>query len=127
MKKVGIITLHRTTNYGSVLQAYALKTSIEKYSPCNIINYETINGKRESSLSFKKNLAKNLIKRIAFRKKYKLFYDFINKNATNKITTPTIIVFFLPIFEPILPAGIAAAPEQTAKISIMNVASEVII
>lgn len=29
MKKVGIMTMHRIKNYGSVLQAYALKKVIE--------------------------------------------------------------------------------------------------
>ena len=39
MKKIGIITFHDTDNYGAVLQAYALKTSIEKYEECHVINY----------------------------------------------------------------------------------------
>ena len=80
MNKIGILTFNRAINYGAVLQAYALKKSIEKYAPCNIINYETIYGKRDSCLSLK-----NLIKKIIFRKKYKRFYDFINNNSTDRI------------------------------------------
>lgn len=40
--KVGIITFHRANNYGAVLQAYALQTSIEKmgYS-CDIVDYRS--------------------------------------------------------------------------------------
>ena len=43
-------------------------------------------------------------------------------NATMNIERPARIVFFLPNFLPILPAGIAAAAEQTAKIAIRIVA-----
>ena len=41
-KNVGIITYHGAHNYGSVLQAYALQTVIEKigYNP-QIINFRT--------------------------------------------------------------------------------------
>ena len=42
--------------------------------------------------------------------------------AAMKIERPARMVFFLPIFDPSLPAGIAAAAEQTAKIAIRMVA-----
>lgn len=37
--KIGTITTHMADNYGAVLQAYALSTYINKFSPCEIINY----------------------------------------------------------------------------------------
>jgi hypothetical protein len=38
--KAGIITFHSAHNYGAVLQAYALKTVIEKLGlECEIIDY----------------------------------------------------------------------------------------
>lgn len=39
-KRVGIITFHRSYNYGSVLQAYALQTYIsERITQCKVIDY----------------------------------------------------------------------------------------
>ena len=41
MKKVGIITIHKICNYGSVLQAYALQTAISNLGyDCYIIDYD---------------------------------------------------------------------------------------
>ena len=40
-KRIGILTFHRTINYGGVLQAYALKKVIERLGcECNIIDYK---------------------------------------------------------------------------------------
>lgn len=40
MKKVGIITMHRVQNNGSVLQAFALQKKIENFGyTCEIIDY----------------------------------------------------------------------------------------
>lgn len=43
MIKVGILTFHASHNYGSALQAYALKKIINKIDNCmcEIINYST--------------------------------------------------------------------------------------
>lgn len=39
-KKVGILTFHRAINYGAVLQAYALKETVQGYGlDCDIIDY----------------------------------------------------------------------------------------
>ena len=42
MKKIGIMTMHRIINYGSYLQAYALKKLIENISDAKVefIDYE---------------------------------------------------------------------------------------
>lgn len=43
MKKIGILTFHRTINYGGVLQAFALKRICENLgAECNIINHKNI-------------------------------------------------------------------------------------
>lgn len=40
MKKIGILTFHRTNNYGALLQAYALKFSLQNFkTETKIINY----------------------------------------------------------------------------------------
>lgn len=40
MKKIGLISIHSAHNYGSVLQAYALQTALQKFSQdVEIINY----------------------------------------------------------------------------------------
>ncbi len=42
MKKIGIITFHASHNYGSMLQAYALKRTVEALGYiCEIINFRT--------------------------------------------------------------------------------------
>lgn len=41
MKKIGILTFHKSINYGSVLQAWALCTALKEYN-ISIINYRLI-------------------------------------------------------------------------------------
>lgn len=38
--KIGILTLHQSMNYGALLQAYALKKTLENYGEVNVINYD---------------------------------------------------------------------------------------
>ena len=46
MKKAGILTFHKSINYGSVLQAYALLQTIIKIgNPVEIIDYQQKNYK----------------------------------------------------------------------------------
>lgn len=41
MKKVGLLTMHRVFNYGSILQAYATQTIIESLGfICDVIDYQ---------------------------------------------------------------------------------------
>jgi len=50
---IGIVTFHRANNYGAVLQAYALLTSVNKFKDCNvkIIDYKrVVEDKRYSPL-----------------------------------------------------------------------------
>lgn len=85
MSKIGILTFNRAINYGAVLQAYALKSIIAKKTSCEIVNYETIYGKKAYHVSSKKDFLKNIIKKILVGKKHKLFNKFINENATETI------------------------------------------
>lgn len=88
MKNIGIITFHRSHNYGSVLQAYALQTSINKnvvnhYS--EIIDFISPNSSEVYAIFKKKNSMKNIIKNMlsiyTYRSRYiryKEFERFIN-------------------------------------------------
>ena len=53
--KIGIITFHDTTNFGSLLQTYGLYKKISDFGyDCDIINYQCENiVKREIPQSFK--------------------------------------------------------------------------
>lgn len=98
-KKIGLLTFQNTTNYGSMLQAFALYYSIKNYEPsCELINYHcpTIE-ERELPLSLKRcNSLKKLLKWLLCyhfsRCKYKKFQNFFHThfkdisreyNATN--------------------------------------------
>jgi len=81
--KAGIITFHRSINFGAVLQAYALKTTIDKLGvQAQIINYTTEhlekNVKMERLLT-KLRLAKNPIKMMSV-----LIYGYYIKQKKNK-------------------------------------------
>ena len=54
-KSVGIITLHRTTNYGSVLQAYALQEKIKSLGK----NSKYISDFKECTEYVKNNIQQN--------------------------------------------------------------------
>lgn len=84
MKKVGIITLHRTTNYGSVLQAYALQEVIKKAGyTTEIIDYRP---GRSNMISMLKGL----------KNKSKLLHDnFFVRNAARVIIFPSYLLRFL--------------------------------
>lgn len=95
MKNIGIITFHRSHNYGSVLQSYALQTILRKnlidYN-CEIIDFIPPNSKEMYSIFKKntsiKNIAKNILALYTYRLKsirYKEFERFINTRL--KLTT----------------------------------------
>lgn len=88
MKNIGIITFHRSHNYGSVLQTYALQTVLRKnltdYN-CEIIDFTPPNSKEIYNIFKKNNSVKNVVKNILelftykFKKiRYKEFEKFIN-------------------------------------------------
>ncbi len=64
MKQAGILTFHKSNNYGAVLQAYALKCAIEEYGyRTHVIDYQYVESSRMPFLAFlkKKTSAKQLI------------------------------------------------------------------
>ena len=64
---VGILTFHNADNYGSVLQAYALKTFVEEIDGvdyCEIVNYLPPNQEELYSVYVPINSVKNIIKNI---------------------------------------------------------------
>ncbi len=65
--KIGILTFHNSDNYGSVLQAYGLKTYVKKSFPndeCEIINYVAPHQNDLYALYLKNNSIKNIVKNI---------------------------------------------------------------
>lgn len=84
MKKIGILTYHDTTNYGAVLQAFALQKKIEKLGyKSEIIDYkcEAITERYKIVPFYKSKNIKQLIKRILTNKhKRKLKKDFDDFN-----------------------------------------------
>ncbi len=79
MKKIGVITYHRSNNYGAVLQAYALKSVISKLGgQCDIVDYknqhiERINQVRLFDFKSPKNFINSLITYSAKKQKAKNF------------------------------------------------------
>ena len=75
-KKIALMTWHHVRNYGTALQAYALKTILEK----NGFLVDLIDYRREYSKPLKyKSLDKLFIGRLKFRGKKKKRVDFDNK------------------------------------------------
>ena len=61
--KVGIITFHAATNYGAVLQAFALQKYIMSMGhKCVLIDYRTASQEDFNALYSKRNGIKSIIK-----------------------------------------------------------------
>lgn len=72
--KTGILTFHNADNYGSVLQAYALKSfveGLEGVTECSIVNFMPPNQEKLYAVYLKNNSFRNVIKNLrafCFRK-----------------------------------------------------------
>jgi len=99
-KTIGLLTFQNTTNYGSMLQAFALYYCIKNYEPsCELINYHcpTIE-ERELPLSLKKCTSlKKFIKWILCYRfsrlkynKFQNFYTHILKTFQRNILPPIL-------------------------------------
>lgn len=87
--KTGILTFHETTNYGSLLQAYALyKVLRDKGIDCDIIDYqcEEIIKREFKYETITRWSVKNILKYILFSKrsvkKHNDLLDFLRRNVT---------------------------------------------
>lgn len=86
-KKVGIITFHAAHNYGSCLQAFAIKRIYEQLgAECEIINFRTSVQKDQYTPLTKRKGAKYILKNAFFlltysarRRKYQNFENFISE------------------------------------------------
>ena len=86
-KTVGVMTFHAAHNYGSSLQAYALKTVIQNLGlDCEIINFRTEKQKDQYAPLTKRKGIKYLVKNTYFllnyknrKKKHERFESFITK------------------------------------------------
>lgn len=83
MKKIGILTFHKSINYGSVLQAWALSKTLDNYD-VEIVNYEPdIYKENYGVFSFSKGIKYNLNRLFnyhAINRQIKLFSDFRKKH-----------------------------------------------
>lgn len=86
MDKIGLLTFHRTTNFGSYLQAYGLyKKIVDMGYDCEIIDYrcpaiekrESLNKSRGRGV---KNLLKNILLQPALERKARALSDFSAAN-----------------------------------------------
>lgn len=90
--RIGVITFHRSLNYGSVLQTYALQKTIKKLRPeadVEVIDYYPSNYKRIRGLFVPVKSFRNLLRNIyslryylLFIKRKKAFDNFIKDNVT---------------------------------------------
>lgn len=81
--KIGILTFYNTTNYGALLQAYALQNKIHELGKeCEIIRYDCEEiTKREKAISFLeirsiKELIKYIVLNSSQKKKFNKFIEF---------------------------------------------------
>lgn len=94
MKKIGLVTYHKSYNYGAVLQVYATQYLINKLGyDCQVINYVNSNEEKENKLfALKKNISivgllKNLIRNFVFKSYFirkSNFERFINRIEKTK-------------------------------------------
>ena len=91
MDKVGLLTFHRTTNFGSSLQTYGLYKAIEKegYAP-EIIDYRCPAIERREAISQKweggiKGVAKEILLMPAIRKKAKNLEQFTESHMNKSV------------------------------------------
>ena len=88
MKKIGILTYHNTTNYGALLQAFALQSKLKELgADSEIINYHCKSIEERENITFPK-FEKNLLNYLRKIKRYygvskkrKLMNKFINNNV----------------------------------------------
>ena len=88
MKKVGLITLHRVKNYGSVLQAYATQIVLEKmgydvsvidYYPSRYSFIGMLKRIKKQNKFLKKSLILRIVARIIIIPSYILRFKTFNK------------------------------------------------
>lgn len=87
--KLGLLTYHHTTNFGSLLQTYGLyKTVLKLGVACEVIDYHNIAvDKRETPIRLKncrtfRDFVHYFIREPAKRKKEKCFNDFVKNNMS---------------------------------------------
>ncbi len=95
MKKIGILTFHRASNYGAVLQAYALQTVLQRLgADVRIIDYRcnTVEKAHTPGPFLKDKKVKGLLRLPRKASKYRLFDAFRKRklNLTEPVNRKTI-------------------------------------
>lgn len=97
MIKVGTLTYHRSHNYGSVLQSYALEKVINSLPnvECEIIDYYPPNYKLLYSVFVKnntiRNIARNLYVLLHYKQKKERYDGFVNFQKKYKVSKKSYI------------------------------------
>ncbi len=88
MTKIGILTYHNTTNYGALLQAFALESKLRELgADAEIINYHCKNIEAREYVTFPKfnsniiSYLKNIKRYYKVSKKRKIIKNFIQQNV----------------------------------------------
>lgn len=90
MKKIGILTFHKSYNCGSMMQTYALQTTLKKIGKSSeIIDFSNEGQKKLYQVMFPNNSVKNIVKNIIIYPHKKRiehnnlkYEEFINNNFT---------------------------------------------
>ena len=62
MKKIGLVTLYNSDNYGALLQAYALQTTIRNLGcECEIVQHDRFGGGIDHSRKTRRDKLNNII------------------------------------------------------------------
>ena len=90
MKKIGILTFHNTSNYGALLQVFALQKKIEQLNGnCEIINYHCDSIEKREHAKFPK-LEKDILK---FIKDVVVFFrNYKKRNANRKFSNKYLTI-----------------------------------
>ena len=109
MNRTGLLTFHRTTNFGSLLQTYALYQKIKDLGyDCSIIDYRCPAIEKRENLNTRlfsgsiKIVLRNLLFLPLYKRKEKSFSEFINK--------------YLVLSKPFYPQTIKDATKEYDKI-----------
>lgn len=96
MKKIGIMSMQRVKNYGSFLQAFALKKILEDISQSEVmfVDFHAKQGVKDNAKESLNVLKKNKLKYQIFSICYKVFHKGVQKNIIHNSRIVDIVNLF---------------------------------
>lgn len=96
MKKIGIMSMQRVKNYGSFLQAFALKNILENISQSKIefVDFETKNGIKDNAKESIQALQANKLRYQVLLSVFRLFNKGVHKNVIHNRKIIAIVNLF---------------------------------